>query len=79
MLKDLPSGFELEGISSEEKAGPPPEHLLYTGKIAQNSNVARKSYFSLSLFLFLCKTLIDMLSCCLALFVVGIQRSTCSS
>jgi len=47
MLNNLPSGFELGGISSEESTGHPPEHLLYTGKIAQHSNVARKSYFSL--------------------------------
>uniref|UniRef100_A0A671KXN8 Fer-1 like family member 6 n=1 Tax=Sinocyclocheilus anshuiensis TaxID=1608454 RepID=A0A671KXN8_9TELE len=30
MLDNLPSGFELEGISSEGRTGPPPDYLLYT-------------------------------------------------
>uniref|UniRef100_A0A673NID6 Fer-1-like protein 6 n=1 Tax=Sinocyclocheilus rhinocerous TaxID=307959 RepID=A0A673NID6_9TELE len=30
MLDNLPSGFELEGISSEDRTGPPPDYLLYT-------------------------------------------------
>uniref|UniRef100_A0A8C1K178 Fer-1 like family member 6 n=1 Tax=Cyprinus carpio TaxID=7962 RepID=A0A8C1K178_CYPCA len=32
MLDNLPSGFELQGISSEHRTGPPPDYLLYTGK-----------------------------------------------
>ncbi len=32
ILDNLPSGFELEGISSEDRTGPPPDYLLYTGK-----------------------------------------------
>uniref|UniRef100_A0A8C2KNK0 Fer-1 like family member 6 n=1 Tax=Cyprinus carpio TaxID=7962 RepID=A0A8C2KNK0_CYPCA len=30
MLDNLPSGFELQGISSEHRTGPPPDYLLYT-------------------------------------------------
>uniref|UniRef100_A0A8C2FXN6 Fer-1 like family member 6 n=1 Tax=Cyprinus carpio TaxID=7962 RepID=A0A8C2FXN6_CYPCA len=30
VLDNLPSGFELEGISSEHRTGPPPDYLLYT-------------------------------------------------
>ncbi|KTF87287.1 hypothetical protein cypCar_00015917, partial [Cyprinus carpio] len=37
MLDNLPSGFELQGISSEHRTGPPPDYLLYTGKTAQHS------------------------------------------
>ncbi|XP_048049294.1 fer-1-like protein 6 isoform X4 [Megalobrama amblycephala] len=32
MLNDLPSGFELEGVSSKDRTGPPPEYLRYTEK-----------------------------------------------
>ncbi|XP_051565030.1 fer-1-like protein 6 [Myxocyprinus asiaticus] len=30
MLENLPSGFELERLSSEDTSGPPPENLLYS-------------------------------------------------
>ncbi|XP_055072011.2 fer-1-like protein 6 [Misgurnus anguillicaudatus] len=30
MLENLPSGYELEGVSSEDKSAPPPENILYT-------------------------------------------------
>ncbi|XP_051565654.1 fer-1-like protein 6 [Myxocyprinus asiaticus] len=30
VLENLPSGFELERVSSEDRSGPPPENLLYT-------------------------------------------------
>uniref|UniRef100_A0A8C2FY98 Fer-1 like family member 6 n=1 Tax=Cyprinus carpio TaxID=7962 RepID=A0A8C2FY98_CYPCA len=39
VLDNLPSGFELEGISSEHRTGPPPDYLLYTGKTAQCSHL----------------------------------------
>lgn len=60
ILDNLPSGFELEGISSEDRTGPPPDYLLYTGKTAQPS-----------VLLFFC--MICMLSCCLTLFVVVVD------
>uniref|UniRef100_A0A8C1K2B9 Fer-1 like family member 6 n=1 Tax=Cyprinus carpio TaxID=7962 RepID=A0A8C1K2B9_CYPCA len=45
MLDNLPSGFELQGISSEHRTGPPPDYLLYTGKTAQHSRI-RSFYLS---------------------------------